>query len=171
MCSIDRFKNILVTVGTTRFDQLISLLIDPKIVKILIEIGCRNLMIQYGNYFDPDALNLLKTLSEINVEIFDYVESLEPYIKQADLVIGHAGTSLEVLRMKKPLLIVINDSLMDNHQLELAEELAANGYAIATKIEDFDQTLKKFDQNILNPFPERNPLIFRDFLMNLTKSS
>lgn len=42
-------------------------------------------------------------------------------------IIG-AGSVLETLQAGKPLIVVINDLLMDNHQLELASQLAEDGH-------------------------------------------
>ena len=42
-------------------------------------------------------------------------------------IIG-AGSVLETLQARKPLIVVINDLLMDNHQLELASQLAEDGH-------------------------------------------
>lgn len=41
-------------------------------------------------------------------------------------MISHAGagTCIEVLQAEKTLAVIVNDSLMDNHQVELAEKLA-----------------------------------------------
>ena len=41
-------------------------------------------------------------------------------------MISHAGagTCIEVLQAGKTLAVIVNDSLMDNHQVELAEKLA-----------------------------------------------
>lgn len=41
-----------------------------------------------------------------------------------------AGSCLEVLGAGKPLLVVVNDKLMDNHQLELAKKLQADGHLL-----------------------------------------
>jgi UDP-N-acetylglucosamine transferase subunit ALG13 len=46
-------------------------------------------------------------------------------MRGADLVISHAGAGsvLEALHAHKSLLVVVNDSLMDNHQTELAHKM------------------------------------------------
>ena len=52
--------------------------------------------------------------------------SVHQDISDADLVISHAGagTCIEVLQTGKTLAVIVNDTLMDNHQVELAEKLA-----------------------------------------------
>lgn len=40
------------------------------------------------------------------------------------------GCILDALRIVVPLVVVPNPALLDNHQLELAQELAAQGYAV-----------------------------------------
>ncbi len=57
------------------------------------------------------------------------------YITDADLVIGHcgAGTMLESLRAGKKVIAGINTELMENHQTELADELAHAWYIIAVE--------------------------------------
>ena len=39
-----------------------------------------------------------------------------------------AGSVLETLQTGRPLIVVINELLMDNHQLELANQLAEDGH-------------------------------------------
>lgn len=46
-----------------------------------------------------------------------------------------SGSILDGLRMGLPLVVVPNPTLLDNHQEELAEELARQGYVVHGKLE------------------------------------
>lgn len=61
---------------------------------------------------------------------FRYEPSLDALVAAASLIISHAGAGsiFEALRAGKLLLVVANEALMDNHQAELAEALAAQNY-------------------------------------------
>lgn len=47
------------------------------------------------------------------------------------LLLG-AGSIVESLELKKPLVVVINDQLMHNHQIELAKQLQADNHLLFT---------------------------------------
>lgn len=51
------------------------------------------------------------------MEHFKFKPSLTDDYKNADLIICHggAGTILECLRLRKKIIVINNDSLMDNH--------------------------------------------------------
>lgn len=53
-------------------------------------------------------------------------------MRNADLIIGHggAGTVMESLSFNKPLVVVVNDTLLHNHQIELAERLAIDEHCL-----------------------------------------
>lgn len=46
-----------------------------------------------------------------------------------------SGTILEVLRLGKPMIVVPNGTLLDNHQEELSSALDAMGYLRSTTVE------------------------------------
>ena len=90
--------------------------------------SCKNLKIQYGaGKFVPNLND-----PEISLESYRYKDSILDDIRQADLIISHAGAGscMDVLERKKPLITVVNDELMHNHQLELAEKLNEEGYSL-----------------------------------------
>lgn len=66
-------------------------------------------------------------------------------MRAADLVIGHAGsgTITEALRLGKPMLVVANESLMDNHQMELGSKLAELGYVLCTTCDRLVDALER----------------------------
>ncbi|KAK6298905.1 hypothetical protein J4Q44_G00304150 [Coregonus suidteri] len=69
---------------------------------------------------------------KITLEAFKFKDSIAEDIKCADLVISHAGavSCLETLGAGKPLLVVVNDKCMDNHQLELAKQLHQDSHLL-----------------------------------------
>lgn len=56
-------------------------------------------------------------------------------------------------------MVVVNDLLMDNHQCELAEELAARKHLVyATSPATLIETLRAMELPSLVPYPPGNPL-------------
>jgi beta-1,4-N-acetylglucosaminyltransferase len=115
---------VFVTVGTTSFDALARAIDDPRVVDALVRKGFTGLTMQIGRgTYRPQRITNARAF---DVEIVDYLPSIEDEIARAALVISHAGAGsvFETLRSGRPLLVVVNETLMDNHQRELAEELA-----------------------------------------------
>lgn len=87
-------------------------------------------------------------------------------MKSAALIIGHAGagTCLESLKLHKPMIAVVNDKLMDNHQTELADRLAELGHLICTIPSQLHKALTK--ENLLSPktFQSSKPNLFSNYL-------
>jgi beta-1,4-N-acetylglucosaminyltransferase len=116
---------ILVTVGTTTFDSLIEYLDQEEIFFHLdIEFQIANgkyVPVNHGffRFVDPD-------------EIIRKYES-------ADIVITHAGlgTVIQLLEMRKRLIVVPNLERVDKHQLDLGAFLLRNKYALVAC--DFNQ--------------------------------
>lgn len=132
-------STIFVTVGSTKFDKLINRVLSPEFLHKIHQSGFKKLIVQAGNSIVP---NLAST--DLQIEIYKYKNDISLDAQSANLVISHAGagTCLEMLRLKKRLLIVVNDCLMDNHQTELAEQLEQDGFAIVASVDNLED---KFD--------------------------
>jgi beta-1,4-N-acetylglucosaminyltransferase len=153
---------MLVTVGSTRFDQLIEKLLSDQSMNQIIDSGFSKLIMQIGSSsYDEERLSQLKEYCshDLEFEVYDYKPSISEDIERADVVIGHAGagTCLEVLRNHKRLLVVVNDSLMDNHQGELANQLSGDNFVIQTDIDKFNEGLALICdcETKLNKFPPK----------------
>eukprot|EP01125_Pyxidicula_operculata_P011969 TRINITY_DN3922_c0_g1_i1.p1 TRINITY_DN3922_c0_g1~~TRINITY_DN3922_c0_g1_i1.p1 ORF type:complete len:403 (-),score=64.04 TRINITY_DN3922_c0_g1_i1:276-1484(-) len=113
---------VLITVGTTKFDELIRSIDSVQFGQILKKKGYKGVHIQYGGSKEPK--HIINT-SNFECQIFDYRPSLIDEIKNASLIIGHAGvgTIFEALEHEKDTIIVPNPKLMNNHQAEITDAL------------------------------------------------
>jgi beta-1,4-N-acetylglucosaminyltransferase len=75
-----------------------------------------------------------------------------------------------VLRQHKPLVIVINEDLMSNHQKELAQQLENDNYLFYCYSNTLRDKLNEIDLTQLRPFPEPNPSLFANFIDNILLS-
>ena len=148
-------KSVFVTVGTTSFDALVEAMDSEELIQTLIERGYDSLTIQRGRGTYVPKHIVTSTSSErssaIKVQVVEFLPSLDAILKEASLVISHAGAGsvFESLSLGKPTLVVVNESLMDNHQVELAETLASLGHVAWTKPDGLLQALNAFDPNSL----------------------
>nr|CAH7714419.1 unnamed protein product [Callosobruchus chinensis] len=174
-------KNLFVTVGTTKFSKLIDIITKKEVLDILLSLGITFVQLQTGKDFlgpklDPNVEQLCSIRSEsgsiivqldnrITLKYDEYFDDFNNEIEKSDLVISHAGagTCLEVLYKKKPLLVVINEDLMDNHQIELAEELENQGYLYHCTCHTLVGTLKK-DFGSLKHYSKPEQFVFSRFL-------
>ncbi|EDQ93015.1 uncharacterized protein MONBRDRAFT_13897 [Monosiga brevicollis MX1] len=119
-----------VTVGTTQFQSLTDAVVAEPVLEALHRDGITELHIQHGRAPAPEPAT--KIPDGLRIETFDFKPSLQQEILNADLVIGHAGagTILETLEAGKPMIIVVNEELMHNHQIELAQAMADSGHAL-----------------------------------------
>ncbi|CAG9856381.1 unnamed protein product [Phyllotreta striolata] len=171
-------KKVFVTVGTTKFPKLIDKIVTEDVLRLFQSLGYNFIQIQTGKDFYPEAI--LPKLSSYNVKsesplvieyndlvirFEEYFEDFDGEITSSDIVISHAGAGscLDVLRKKKPLLVVINEDLMDNHQIELAEELQKHGYLYYSTCDTLGEALQR-DFTILKPYPEPDKSLFPNYL-------
>jgi len=174
-------KRVFVTVGTTKFPQLIDTITKLDVIEALKKLGYSNIQIQTGRSFnkvniDPDIVNVLikqgenswtVELADFNISIqYDhYFEKFEEEVEKADLVISHAGAGscLSALKANKPLIVVINNNLMNNHQTELAYQLEADGHLYCCFSNSLRDTLIK-DFSVLKSYPKPSNVVFSNYL-------
>ncbi|KAM9795272.1 UDP-N-acetylglucosamine transferase subunit ALG13 [Neosynchiropus ocellatus] len=156
-------KSVFVTVGTTRFDELVEHITSPKAVEALRERGYGRLVLQVGK---GSILPESQRVGQIQLEAFRFKDSIAGDIATADLVISHAGAGscLEALGAGKSLLVVVNDTLMDNHQLELARQLHKDSHLLYCTCSTLTETLRNMDLSALQPFPPGQPKNFANYL-------
>ncbi|KAI9693388.1 MAG: N-acetylglucosaminyldiphosphodolichol N-acetylglucosaminyltransferase catalytic subunit alg13 [Bogoriella megaspora] len=140
-------KLCFITIGATAsFDSLIRNCFRLEVLDALSKAGYTDLLVQYGrngkSMYEElhQHANDLKELG-LNCDGFDLnQEGLMAEMLAAKgeneategIVISHAGsgTILDALRIGVPIIVVPNPQLLDNHQIELAEALAAQGYVV-----------------------------------------
>ncbi|KAM7279309.1 hypothetical protein ACFE04_006443 [Oxalis oulophora] len=142
-------KTVFVTVGTTSFDKLVEAVDTPQVKQELSRRGFTHLVIQMGRgTFIPT-----KSVEDgtLDVDYFTFSSSIADHLRSASLVISHAGSGsiFETLRLGKPLIVVVNEDLMDNHQSELAEELAERKHLYYARPQTLHQTISEMDLDSL----------------------
>ncbi|EKM55600.1 glycosyltransferase family 1 protein [Phanerochaete carnosa HHB-10118-sp] len=162
-----------VTVGSTRFDALVQRALSDAVLDVLRTAGYSTVIVQCGNSdFDTGSYtqngeSWTRALEGGGaIEVWRFKASLDEEYKQADLVISHAGsgTILDVLRLQKPLIVVPNSTLLDDHQQELATALAGLGHVWAATVPSLPQTITTLDPSTLVPFPKFDGSRFRELL-------
>jgi beta-1,4-N-acetylglucosaminyltransferase len=124
-------KMVFVTVGTTRFDKLVSAATSTMALEWMTAQGYDTLVVQYGTGLEPQIPEqYTAATARLSIQTYRFQPSLEKDMQRADLILSHAGagTVMEALRMEKTLIVVINTDLMDNHQTELATAMAERGH-------------------------------------------
>lgn len=132
---------------------MIKTVLEPPFLQALHNDGYKDLRIQYGDegqqIFDQKIGNRKGSIKEklgISVSGFGFNKSgLDGELRavkgtseaEEGAVISHAGSGsiLDALRFGVPLIVVPNSDLLHNHQTELAEILAEQGYVVHGKIE------------------------------------
>ncbi|KAH7823094.1 putative bifunctional udp-n-acetylglucosamine transferase and deubiquitinase alg13 [Monocercomonoides exilis] len=160
------FPTIFITVGTTKFEQLIETIDTDAFFHTLIFLKCSRLIIQKGNSeYQPTHL-LARRSPGFSVEVYQFKSSLLEDIQSSDLVISHsgAGTIIEVLGFHKPLVVVINETLLHNHQSELATALKKDGHLISATCSSLIDELRLLPSTTFHELPPSNPHAFEKYL-------
>ena len=153
-------KQLLITVGTTKFENLIKAIDNEKFYEMIINNGFTKIIIQkgYGEYI-PQKYKQYE--NKIKIQISEILNNFENIIKSSELIVSHggAGIILESLKNKRKVIVCVNDELMDNHQIELASSLHENGYVFYCKnlayiLEDSEKVISNSIK--LKEYPEFN---------------
>eukprot|EP00798_Chlamydomonas_sp_ICE-L_P028080 gene28080-31188_t len=158
-------RAVFVTVGTTKFDALIEAVDTVEFAEAAKSKGFDRLVIQRGDgaYVPHNLVDQGKSTNVlangVEIEFFDYAASLSEHMSAAELVISHAGSGsiFESLTMGKPLIVVPNPLLMDNHQAELGNHLASKQYLVCSTPRELASTLLKFEAKSLKPYDKGDP--------------
>lgn len=156
-------KTVFVTVGTTSFDALVEVVSSKPLREKLQALGYTTVIIQIGRgKYEPTPVST----PDFDLSYFRYKDSISKDIHSADLVISHAGAGsvLETMEARKPMIVVINDLLMGNHQLELAFQLYKDGHLLYSTPSNLVTVLDTLDVSKLKPFPKGQPEKFAKFL-------
>lgn len=156
-------KTVFVTVGTTSFDELIKVITSSEAVEALKSHGYEKLVLQVGK---GTVLPCPESCPQITLETFRFKDSITEDMRKAHLIISHAGAGscLEALGAGKPLLVVVNDKLMNNHQLELAKQLHSDSHSLYCTCSTLTETIRSMDISVLLPFIPGQPQKFANFL-------
>ncbi|CDJ64050.1 glycosyltransferase family 28 C-terminal domain-containing protein, putative [Eimeria necatrix] len=156
--------HVLVTVGTTSFDDLVKAVDSVAFLGVLRSLGKVRLTVQLGRgqYIpfgisaeDPDLTGVGVWVHRQGlqcVRVVRYIHCLSLILPSFDLIVSHcgAGTLLGALRASRRVVACVNQNLQQNHQQELASVLATANHCVAV----FD--LKVLPQKTLEAW--RRPL-------------
>lgn len=177
-------STLFVTVGTTEFDGLIEAIDCEEFIACLKKCDFQYLNVQTGrgayvpkvlsNYQSTEFANNIS--SSLKVTVFNFKNNLDADMKGADMIISHcgAGSILESITLRKPLIVVINESLQDNHQKELSDALLEGNYCLSIKTQTSD-LIKAITQlhtaplnnGIVKSFPINDGELFASVIQSL----
>jgi beta-1,4-N-acetylglucosaminyltransferase len=149
-------QRCFVTVGSTTFDPLIEACLAEHSLHLLKAHGIKELCIQAGKSKYAASLYKVPDIGGLTIEIVDYLDDLSAELAAAHLVISHcgAGTVLDCLRLpsRPPLIVVANETLMDNHQIELRDALVKQNYCMAATPSTLHTALEQLAKGKQTPF-------------------
>jgi UDP-N-acetylglucosamine transferase subunit ALG13 len=170
----DRLGYILVTVGSTKFDDLIQAVDSVQFAEAASKQGFSGIHVQKGRGdYVPRVLPAMKR-ADFDIKIFEFTNTWDAEVVGASLVIGHAGagTILDSLEKGKAIIVVPNTKLMNNHQVDIAQELANRGYVTIASPSALTATLSELEIFDLKAFPQRESWVFKNQIeskLNITQ--
>ncbi|KAG9102816.1 N-acetylglucosaminyldiphosphodolichol N-acetylglucosaminyltransferase catalytic subunit alg13 [Ceratobasidium sp. 370] len=168
----EKSGSVFVTVGSTKFDDLARAVLSSEVLGALHVRGFSELVFQCGNSDIASLVPCPSTGDEwswtddktgMRILVWRFKPELAKNFEQAGLVISHAGsgTILEVLRLPRPMIVVPNETLLDNHQVELANALEKLSHLFASTPSALVKTIQTYDSTKLKEFPQFDGSKFR----------
>lgn len=121
--------SVFVTVGSTSFPALTDFITSADALRELHALSVTQLTVQHGTHAArlPSPSSGEVEATQPAVSTFAYAPSLREHLRAASAVVSHAGagTVLETIDLGKPLVVVVNSALMNDHQSELARAMSA----------------------------------------------
>ncbi|KAI1439092.1 hypothetical protein GGR50DRAFT_176 [Xylaria sp. CBS 124048] len=175
MSSLDRqgrsTRAAFVTIGATAgFRGLLEEVVSHEFLATLKSLNFTDLIVQCGpdlEYFEAIKPQDAQKSYGVYISTFAYAPDLEKYFTQASrggdetgkrdcgVIISHAGSGsiIGALEFDSKLVVVPNPRLMDNHQLEIAEEMAAQGFLVHATLGSVAGAIEKVDAITLRKWP------------------
>ncbi|AAS54448.1 AGL042Wp [Eremothecium gossypii ATCC 10895] len=188
-------KTVVVTCGATvPFPGLVNAVLDRRVLAELAQCGFSRVMVQYGRGFAAEferqvgAAGAVRAACDAEglegcdahawrwqgLEIigFAFHAQMESLIgTSAALVVSHAGTGsiLDALRQQKPLIVCVNEALLDNHQEQIARRFEALGHlwAIRADVDELAGALARSTRETLAPLPPAYKQGFAELLQDV----
>jgi len=164
-----------VTVGTTRFDALATSVLTPAFAAALLSKGVARLVVQVGSSTlpagvpEPGSTEVEFDLSSdagpkgtaptVRCKLYRLRPDIMPDVCGAAFVVSHAGAGsiFEALRAHRPLVVVVNEALADNHQTELADAMEGRMHCYSCGPAGLPAKLRDADFSKLQPLPSAAP--------------
>ncbi|KAI0911268.1 hypothetical protein F4823DRAFT_314091 [Ustulina deusta] len=166
-------RTAFVTIGATAgFRSLLQEVVSPKFLATLESLNFTDLVVQCGpdlEYFETIRPNHSHKSHGVNITAFSYAPDLNKYFTLASrgddgnnkgkrdcgVIISHAGSGsiIGALEFDSKLVAVPNPELMDNHQLEIAEEMESQGFLIHGTLGSVAEAVEKIDTIALRKWP------------------
>ncbi|GAA95177.1 glycosyltransferase family 1 protein [Mixia osmundae IAM 14324] len=164
-------KTALLTVGSTQFAALAEAALSPDVLHALRSLGYDTFIVQKG---DSILSRPTPTVAGLQIDVHDYMDSLDDRMQSCQLVISHAGSGSILAALRGPvgrlcepkaLIIVPNDGLMDNHQSELADKMREQRWALTATPATLAQVILQLGRgDAVQSLPARQASRFRDVL-------
>ncbi|KAI1826107.1 hypothetical protein F4861DRAFT_537463 [Xylaria intraflava] len=164
-------RTAFVTIGATAgFRGLLEEIVSDEFLTALKLLSFTDLIVQCGpdlEYFGTIKPEDARKSYGVNITAFSYAPDLDKFFMQASrsedengkracgVIISHAGSGsiIGALEFDSKLVVVPNPGLMDNHQLEIAEEMAAQGFLVHATLGSVADAVTKIDTVTLREWP------------------